>query len=56
MTMSAYRTPGQIEPTLTEDEEKRILRALRPRPWVAYLYFAFWILSVVVEAASIPKR
>lgn len=48
--MSAYRTPGQVEPTLTEEEEKRLLRTLRPRPWGAYLYFAFWTVTVIVEA------
>ena len=45
MTMSAYRTPGEVAPTLTPEEEERFLRALRPVRWLNYLFAALWTSS-----------
>lgn len=46
MTVSIYRTPGHVEPTLTPEEEKSFHRALRPTPWFTIVYAAFWAVVI----------
>ena len=56
MTMSAYRTPGRITPTLTPEEERKFLRALRHKPWIGCVGFTLLMLAFVVEATLTIRR
>lgn len=55
--MSAYRSPGHLEPTLTPDEEKKFYAAVplfgAPVDVVLWMLLAVEVTSLVVIAAIV---